>query len=104
MLWEEVDMVGDNHQVANLEGRVHAACSVRYEECLNAQLVHDTNSESDLLHVIALIVVETSLHGQNVYATQFTEDECSGVSLYGGNGEVGNLTVGNLLFVSYLGS
>ena len=75
VLWEEVDMVGDNHQVANLEGRVHAASSIRYEERLDAQFVHHTDGECNLLHRVALVEVETSLHSQDVYTSQFAEDE-----------------------------
>ena len=82
MLWEEVDMVGDNHQVTNLESGVHATSSVRYEECLDTQLVHDTNGEGNLLHIVSLIVVETSLHSQDVYATQLTENQFAAVALY----------------------
>lgn len=82
MLWEEVDMVGDYHQVTNLESGVHATCSVRDEECLDTQLVHDTNGEGNLLHIVSLIVVETSLHSQDVYATQLTENQFAAVALY----------------------
>ena len=32
---EQVDMIGNNHNVANLEFLVHASCSVAYEQCLN---------------------------------------------------------------------
>ena len=35
MLGEEVDMVGDDHQVANLELGVHAASRIRYEKGLD---------------------------------------------------------------------
>ena len=50
MLREEVDVVGDNHQVANLETRVHATGSVADEECLDADFVHHTDGESHFLH------------------------------------------------------
>jgi hypothetical protein len=82
MLREEVDMVGDDHQVANLECRIHATCSIRYEEGLDAQFVHDTDREGDLLHVVALIVVETALHGEDIYTSELTEDELAAVSFY----------------------
>ncbi len=74
VLREEVDMVGDNHEVANLEGRVHAAGSVGDEEGLDAQLVHHSDGEGHLLHVIAFVVMEASLHSQNVHASEFAED------------------------------
>ncbi len=36
MLGEEVDVVGDNHQITNLEGGVHATSGIRHKEGLNA--------------------------------------------------------------------
>ena len=97
-------MVGNNHQVANFEGGIHATGSIRDEERLDAQFVHDAYGESNFLHVVSLVVVETALHRHDVNATQFTEDEGTGMSLYGRNGEVRNLTVGNFQLIGYLGS
>ena len=101
MLGEEIDMVSNHHEVANLEGGVHTTGSIRDKERLDAQLVHHTNREGHLLHVIALIVVETALHGHDVYTTELAEDEGTGMSFYGRYGEIRNLGVGNLEFVSY---
>ena len=104
MLREEVDMVGDNHQVANLEGGIHTTSGIRDKERLNAQLVHHTNGEGDFLHVIALVVVKTALHGHDVYTTELAKDEGTSMSFYGRNGEIGYLTIGKLEFISYFGS
>ena len=104
MLGEEIDMVGNHHQVTNLEGGVHTTCGIRDEEGLDAQFIHDTYGEGDFLHVVALVVVEAALHGHDVNTTQFTEDECSRMSLDGRHGEIGNLTVGEYQFIGYLGS
>ena len=90
--------------LTNLEGGVHTTSGIRNEERLNAQLVHDTNREGNLLHVVTLVVVETTLHSHDVHATKLTEDEGTSVSLYGRYGEVGYLAVGNLELVSYFGS
>ena len=100
MLWEEVDMIGDNHQVANLEAGVHATSGVADEEHLDTQFVHHTYREGHFLHRVTLIEVEASLHGQNIHTTQLTEDEFATMSLYGRDGEVGNLLIGDLLLVS----
>ena len=62
VLGEEVDMIGDDHQVANLELGVHASCCVGNKEGLDAQLVHDAHGEGDLLHGVTLVEVETTLH------------------------------------------
>ena len=94
-------MVGNHHQIANLEARVHATCGIRNKEGLNTQLVHHTNGEGYLLHRVALVVVETTLHRHDVYTAKLTKDKFAAVAFYCRNGEVGYLTVGNLLTVSY---
>ena len=104
MLREEIDMVGDNHQVADLERRVHAPCRIRHEECLDAQFIHHPDREGHLLHRVALIEVETPLHRHDVDTPQLAENEFSAMSLDGRDGEVGNLLIGNLVCVSYFGS
>ena len=75
MLREEVDVVGDNHQVADFEFWVHATGCVGNEEGLDAQLVHHAHREGHLLHRVTLVEVESSLHGHDVLASQFTEDQ-----------------------------
>ena len=102
MLWEEVDMVGDDHQVANLEAGVHAASRIADEEGLDAQLVHHAYGEGDLLHGVALVVVEAALHGHDIHSAELSEDELAAVALDRGHGEVGYVTIGYLLCVSYL--
>ena len=101
---EEIDVVSNNHQVADLERWVHAAGSVRNEEGLDAQFVHDAHGEGDLLHVVAFVIVEAALHGQDVNTTKLTEDKLSGMSFYGGHGEIGDVAVGYFCLVSYFGS
>jgi hypothetical protein len=44
--------------------------------------------------------METALHGHDIHATQFAEDQFATMSLYGRDGEVGNLLIGDLLLVS----
>ena len=96
MFWEEVDVVGNHHQVANLEGWVHATCSIRDEECLDAQFVHDAHRERHFLHRVAFVVVESPLHGHDVNPAKLSEDEFAGVSLDGRYREVGDVAVGEL--------
>jgi len=83
MLWEEIDMVGDNHQVADLKLRVHAAGGIANEEGLDTQLVHHAHGEGYLLHRVALVVMETSLHGKDVYTAELTENKFPAMSFYG---------------------
>ena len=57
-----VDMVTDDHQVADTEGLVDPACSVGDEEILDTEELHHTHREGHLLHRIAFVVVEAPLH------------------------------------------
>ena len=82
MFGEEIDMVGDDHQIANLERGIHTARRVAHEEGLDAQLVHHADGEGDLFHGVAFIKVETPLHGHDILVTKLSEDELPGVTLY----------------------
>jgi hypothetical protein len=93
-------MIGDHHQVADIEPRVHATCCILYEEGLDAQVIHHAYGEGDLLHRVALIEVEASLHGKDIHTAQLTEDELAAMSLDGRDGEVRNVRVGNLALIS----
>ena len=104
MFWEEIDVVGDNHQVANLKLRIHATSSIRDKERLDAQFVHHTNREGYLLHRVALIEMKASLHGEDVDASQLTKYQFSAMSFDGRYWEVGDFLVGDFVFVSYFGS
>ena len=74
MLGEEVDVVGDYHQVANLKAGVHTSCGIADEECFYAELIHHPDRECNFFHRVALIKVEASLHGHDVDASEFPED------------------------------
>ena len=101
MLWEEVDVIGDDHQVTDAEGGVHTASGITDEERLDAQLIHHSDREGHLLHRVALVEVETALHGQNVDATELAEDQFAAMALDGGYREVGDIGVGKLRLVRY---
>ena len=101
VLGEEVDVVGDDHQVAHMESLVHAACGVADKEGLDAQFVHHAYGEGDILHRVAFVEVEPALHGEDVHPAEFAENQLAAVTFDGGYGEVGNLRVGELRLVSY---
>ena len=99
MFWEEVDVIGNYHQIANLEAGVHATCSIGNEERLDAEFVHDTNREGDFLHGVTFIKVETPLHRHDIYTAQLSEDKFAGMAFYRGNWEVWNVLVGKLVCI-----
>lgn len=100
MLREEVDVVCDYHQVADLELRVHASRSVAYKESLYAEFVHYAYRERNFLHVVAFIIVEASFHSHYVNVAELAENQFAGVSLHRRNGEVRYFRVRKLVAVS----
>ena len=101
MLREEVDVVIDNHQVTDLELRVHASRGIAYEESLDTQLEHHALWECYFLHIISFIEMESAFHRHDVLAAQLSEDELACMSFYGRYREVRNFTIWEFVTVSY---
>ncbi len=101
MLGEEVDMVGDNHYVANLKFRIHAACRVAYKEGFYSEFVHNADWECHGLHVITLVEVKTALHGHYRTVAETTENQVAAMSFDSRYRKIGYLVVGYILFVGY---
>ena len=101
MLWEEVDVVIDNHQVADFEVRIHTSRCIAYEEGLDAQFMHHALREGNLLHIISFIVMESAFHCHDILAAQLAEDEFAGMTFYGRNREVGYFAVWEFITISY---
>ena len=89
----QVDMVGDDHQVARAERCIDAARGVRDEQEADAEQPHDADREGHLLHRIAFVVVEPSLHGHDAAAARLAENQTSLVPLDRRDGEAGNVLV-----------
>ena len=101
MFWEKINMIGNDHQVANLELRIHASCSIGNEKRLDAQFVHHTNRECNLLHGVSLIEVEASLHGHDIHSSQLSKNQFSTMTFDSGYRKVGNILILELVRVSY---
>ena len=101
MLWEEVDVVVDNHQITDLKLRIHTARCIAYEEGLDAQLEHHALWEGYFLHIISLIEMESAFHCHDVLAAQLSEDELACMSFYGRYREVRDFTIWEFVTISY---
>src|SRR5574344_747621 len=82
MLREKVDMVCDNHQVADAEVRIHTARCIADEEGLDAQFVHDAYRECHLFHIVAFIVMESAFHCHDIFASKLAENQFSCMTFY----------------------
>ncbi len=73
MLWKQIDVVGDDHDVADDEFRIHSSGGVAHKQCLDAQRLHHSYRESDSLHVITLIEMKSALHSHDPLVAKIAE-------------------------------
>ena len=92
-IWQEVYVVGDNHQIAHAERCVDTTRSIRHEEVLDTEQCHHTYRECHLAHSIALVVVETTLHSHNLATCNGSEDKATFVALNGRDRHIRNILI-----------
>lgn len=102
MLREAVDVVGDDHDVANVEFRVHTARCVAYKKHFYAQFIHHAYGECYILHGVSFIEMEASLHGDDVLVAEFAENQFSAMSFDCRDREIGDVGIVEFVAVSYL--
>ena len=92
-------MVGDDHDVGDVEGGVETAGGVGEDDFFDAELAKNLNGESEGLHGVSLIVMEAAAHDEDGGAVEGAEDEGAAVALYGGDREVGNIFIIDFFFI-----
>ena len=80
---DEIDVIGDQHQISRRPERVHPSAGVGHHECLGTEGVHDANGKGDLLEGITLRTGETVPAWRRPAAAQASENQATGVSLDG---------------------
>ena len=98
----ELDLVGDQHEIAGAVALVHAASRVRHDQRPDAQQLQKPHRLRQLLEVIALIAVEPARQAHEPLARERPEDELARVAGRGGGEEVGDLVVVDLYRVLQL--
>ena len=78
----EVDMICDKHQVANLKVWICTSTGVADKERADAEFCHNALGESDLLHVVSLIVVETSFKRHHLFGAEVAEEKATAVPFH----------------------
>ena len=73
-------MIGNDHEVSGLPGGVHTACGIGEHEIPDSEYPEGLDGIDALLECPALIVVEASLHAQNLSAFKLTDCESALVS------------------------
>src|SRR5438093_285228 len=79
----EVDVVADDHEVAGFVRRIQSPARVRKDDRLDPPRLEDAHRERDLLHVVALVVVQASLHDRDGLALEPADDELARVTQHG---------------------
>jgi hypothetical protein len=92
---DQVEVVGDEHDVSRTKGRVQAAGGVGDDQDLDAQHLHHAHREGNLGHRIALVVMSAPLHHRHTLPFQPAHDEPAHVPFHGRGREMGDLAIGN---------
>ena len=85
---EQVDVVGDEHDVALSESLVDAASRVGEDDGLHSQQLEHPDRHHQFLEIIALVVVEAAREAHHLPPRQLAENQLSCVGLHGGEEEV----------------
>lgn len=72
---DQIDVIGDQHQVAGVETGVEAACGIGEDQGRHAELSKDPNRQRHLLHRVALVEVCATLHDDDRLVLQFAHDQ-----------------------------
>ena len=92
---EQVDVVGEEHEVAREPQRMHPARDVGDDQCLRAQRPEHPHRESDLLQRVALVAMEAALHDREFAFPHRAEQQAAGVRLDRRRRESGDLRIGD---------
>ena len=76
---EQVDVVGDQHQVARRPERIHPAAGVRHDERLRAERAQHAHRKGHLLQRVALVAVKAALHRDDRLSAERAAQQPAGV-------------------------
>ena len=75
-------MILNQHQLARIEARVHAARGVRHDHNARTQANHQAQTKDDIVRRVALIEMHAALHRHAVHALGLTEDKLARMTLH----------------------
>ena len=90
-----VEVVGDEHEFAGVEVWVGSAGGVGDDHAGTAETMQNADGECDAFEVSAFIIVDASLHDDEVFAVELAEDQVSGMSMHAGGWESFDFAVGD---------
>ena len=86
-------MIVDQHDLAFSVGGVQASAGVGDAEGFDTEILHDPDRKDNLVHGVAFVKMEASLHGYNIFAGKGSENQFSMVGFNRGYREVRNVAV-----------
>ena len=89
-------MVGDQHEIAAMIGKIHAARRVRHDQRTDAEQLQKPHRLRQLLEIVALVAVKASREAHELLSGQLAEHQLSGVAGGRGNGEIRDLVIVDL--------
>ena len=92
---EQLDLVGDEHQVPRLPVGAHTPGGVGDDQRVAAQQAQHPHGVGNLVIAVALVVVHPPLHDGHIPARQGAEHQLPLVPGSGGRLEVGNPAIGD---------
>jgi hypothetical protein len=90
---EQVDVIGDQHQVTRREIAIDAARRVADDQRTHAELLHERRRVRHRAHVVAFVVVKAPLHGDDFDLADPSEHHPPGVACDRRRGEVRHIAV-----------
>ena len=88
-------MIFDHHQGSGIKVLVYTAAGVSEYHFLYTETLHDPYRKCDLFLTVTLIIMNTSLHGDDTAAFAHADDKLSGMTCYSRNRKARKITVGN---------
>ena len=87
------NMVGQQHKIPCMEGRIDAAGRIGQKQDLRPHHLHQPGRKHHVGNRVALIIMHPSLHADHRDLSHIAENELSGMARYGGHGESFDLMI-----------
>ena len=75
-------MVSDDHEIADKKRSIHSASSIGNEKLFYAYFVQNPDRKGYFLHRISFKKMKTSLHSNDIFPTELSDQKIPFVALY----------------------
>ena len=89
----EVDVIGDQHQIAGTERKIYTAAGVGQYQCFHTQSSQNPDRQGDFLLRESFVIMNSSLQDHNGLVSFPSKDQGTAVTGYCRYGKIGNLRI-----------